>query len=101
MTPTKDNIKYSTIAPSDGNVDKVFKSKILKPFDNIAIDFISELSNKILKNNNLKEFPELVSMAFWMRKSHILSLKKSFLTKRKKRVWLARGTRHFILLHQM
>ncbi len=92
MTPTKDNIKYSTIAPSDGNVDKVFKSKILKPFDNIAIDFISELSNKILKNNNLKEFPELVSMAFWMRKSHILSLKKEFFNKKKERVWLARGT---------
>lgn len=88
----KDNIKYSVIAPSDGNIDKVFSRKILKPFDDLTIDFISELSNKILKNNNLKGFPELISMAFWMRKSHILSLKKEFLDKKKNKVWLARGT---------
>ena len=100
MTPTRDNIKYSTIAPSGGNVDKVFENKILKPFDNIAIDFISELSNKILKNNNLKEFPELISMAFWMRKSHLLSLKKEFFNKKKIEFGLP-GARHFILLHQM
>lgn len=88
----KDNINYNLISPKNGKVDKVFASKILKPFDDIAVEFISELSKKILKDNNLKNFPELVSMAFWMRKSHILSIKNEFFDKKKDRVWLARGT---------
>lgn len=86
------NIEYRLISPKDGNVDTILSSKILKPFEDKAIDFISELSKEILKNNSLKAFPELISMAFWMRKSNILSLKKEFINNKKERIWIARGT---------
>lgn len=92
MILMKNKINYEIIAPNGNNSEIVFAKKILKPFDDIAIDFIAELSNRILKDAKLKEFPELISMAFWMRKSHILSLKQEFLEKRKDRIWLARGT---------
>ena len=56
MILMKNKINYEIIAPNGNNSEIVFAKKILKPFDDIAIDFIAELSNRILKDAKLKEF---------------------------------------------
>ena len=51
----------------------------LSPFDNIILNFISDLSILILKNKKLRIYPDLITFGFWCRKSNIINLKKKFL----------------------
>ncbi len=52
--------------------------KPLIPFDQINIEFLSALSKKILESKEIKNFPELVALAYWLRKSNIVSIINSF-----------------------
>ena len=58
---------------------KYISSKIYtcKPFNNKICEFLSEVSSDLLKNK--KNYPEIVSFAFWCRKSNINFLKKKYL----------------------
>lgn len=58
---------------------KYISSKIYtyKPFDNKICEFLNEASSDLLKNK--KNYPEIVSFAFWCRKSNINFLKKKYL----------------------
>jgi hypothetical protein len=67
------------------------KTRVLPPFSDILIDFVAQVSQSILKDPLFKQYPELIALAFWMRRSHILQLKKNFLDEQKEKVWLGRG----------
>jgi len=66
-------------------------NKVLKPFSSILIDFVNDVSKAILKNSSLKEYPELMALAFWMRKSHIKVLHAYFKKQESGKVLLGRG----------
>ena len=53
------------------------KNYTYKPFNNKICEFLNEISSDLLKNK--KNYPEIVSFAFWCRKSNINSLKKKYL----------------------
>lgn len=57
----------------------------LKPFDDEILAFCETLSNKLAQ----KKDPELLALSFWLRKSHILELKRSF---EKRGLLVQRGT---------
>lgn len=57
---------------------KLSKQSLMKPFDDILLQFIEELSNKILLDKNMRRFPDLMAAAHWMRKEQLLKLKKEF-----------------------
>jgi len=84
-------LNFKIIAPINNNPESIFNQKILKPFDDISIEFIAKLSKKILENSNLRKFPELISMAFWIRKSNLLKIKKTYESSRKNKIWIGRG----------
>ncbi len=50
----------------------------LSPFNELSIEFLSSLSNKILSSKSLKGYPELVALAYWLRKSNVVSIIDSF-----------------------
>jgi hypothetical protein len=76
--------------PNIKNIDEInLESNPLKPFCDEIIEFVNELSNTILKNPYFKNFPELIALGFWMRKSNIEKLKKYFFSKEK--VLIGRG----------
>lgn len=56
-------------------------SPCLPSFDELAIDFLSEVSKNLLKKPGIKNFPELVSLAYWLRRSNISRITESFLEK--------------------
>ncbi|MBQ3442762.1 MAG: hypothetical protein IJG33_05880 [Selenomonadaceae bacterium] len=51
----------------------------LVPYSDSACNFLNDLSNEILKDNRCKNFPDIISVAFFARKGNIQRLKKSFL----------------------
>jgi|SaaInl8_200m_RNA_FD_contig_71_339519_length_8039_multi_7_in_0_out_0_2 hypothetical protein len=71
--------------------DLKIENSVLVPFSNILISFVSDVSKAILKDPFFKEHPELMALAFWMRKSHIKQLHKYFVEQSENKVLLGRG----------
>lgn len=77
------------------NVDSIddlnIEKRPLKPFSKILIDFVDDVSKTILKDSLFKQYPELMALAFWMRRSHISRLENYFKEMKKDKVLLGRG----------
>ena len=71
MTFKFSNIKY--LAGS-----KNISSIISEPFSDLSLDFFNELSTKIFKDKNSHNFRDLVTFAFWCRKSNLEKIKNNF-----------------------
>lgn len=50
-----------------------------KPFDERVITFCDELSRGLLKAKNCKTYPDLVTLAFWLRKSNLKTICKKYI----------------------
>ncbi len=50
-------------------------------FDDLSIDFLSALSKRILETAGIKNYPELVALAYWLRKANLTSVITSFKNK--------------------
>ncbi len=64
--------------PKRGNLNSVLEKKYLQPFNDDVVALVACLSQKLFHDEEAKKFPELVALAFWMRKKNILELKKDF-----------------------
>lgn len=49
-----------------------------EPFDEEIIDFLNDVSRKIMGLKEAKAYPDVITLGFWMRKTSVLSLKKRF-----------------------
>lgn len=58
--------------------EQIVKIKPLDIFSEIVIDFLNQLSGKLLADYRARKFPDVVTFAFWCRKSNILNLKKMY-----------------------
>ncbi|MFD1736768.1 acyl-CoA reductase [Bacillus salitolerans] len=61
-------------------------------FDEVVIEFLNEFSKAILKNKSMREYPELMATAYWLRKSHLEQLKNDYIDQIGDRIVLPRGT---------
>ncbi len=71
--------------------DLKIESSVLEPFSDILVDFVSDVSKAILKDPFFKEHPELMALAFWMRRSHIKQLNKYFTEQSNNKILIGRG----------
>ena len=46
------------------------------PFDNEIIDFLNTLSKMLMKLPEAKMYPDVITLAFWMRKSSVMELRE-------------------------
>ena len=49
-----------------------------KPFDELVVEFLSDLSKELMLDKKAKLFPDIVTLGFWLRKSSVLKLKERF-----------------------
>jgi hypothetical protein len=81
-----------TIAEDYGEqLQRVRLARTLPPFDPIVVDFIDAVSKAVLLDPAFRKMPEMMAVAHWMRRAHILELGRAFEERRGDRVWLARG----------
>ena len=59
---------------------KINKAKILPLFSDLILQFLSELSNRLLANTKAKDFVDVMSYAFWIRKASIEKERKRYKT---------------------
>ena len=55
-----------------------FKDGPFEIFDQNIISFLNEISKEILKNNECKKFPDLITFGFWCRANNIKLLLKNY-----------------------
>jgi hypothetical protein len=55
--------------------NKSFKSIVRKPLSDLSIDFLEEFSNELKKSKIVYEYPDLVYLIFWCRRTKINKLK--------------------------
>ena len=70
------NIQYAV-----GNADVMYQMQIAPariPFDASIIDFLNTVSKVLLSDCEAKVYPDVVTLAFWMRKASVEGLKKRF-----------------------
>ena len=84
------NIRY--LVPKRGKIENLWNLKNDPIFSNYSKDFISTFSKELISKKNIKNYPELLSLAFWMRKSNLKKIEDNFFLERKKRFFLSKGT---------
>ena len=70
---------------ADGEI--ILNQRILGQFDSGVLDFINEISERILKDYSYRPYPELIAMAFWMRKANITKIREEFEADKRDRLW--------------
>lgn len=71
------------------NFEEYTKNSYLEPFSDIIINFLDSLSKELIKNKNSKDYPDVVTFAFFCRKANLISLKNQYYNKNELR--LGRG----------
>ncbi len=61
------------------------------PFDKAVIDFLNAVSKALLSDREAKGYPDVVTLAFWMRKASIENLKNRFSDDNESIVKVGRG----------
>jgi hypothetical protein len=72
-----DEITY--LVGSRSNVDNSRSVRPLKPFSDTIVDFCNEFSSLLLKDAHARQYPDVVTLGFWLRKASVLSMKDRFL----------------------
>lgn len=72
-------------------IDSIVAMSPLSPFHPAVLSFLQTVSKEILKEHSYRRFPELIALAYWLRKTHIIELQKTFEDETKGKVLLARG----------
>lgn len=67
------------------------RSGTLPPFDPVVVDFVDAVSKAVLLDPVMRRMPEMAAVAHWMRKAHVLELRRSFEAQRGERIWLPKG----------
>ncbi len=84
-------LNYEIATPTGGKLSNLLAQKVWMPFDERAMSFIDAFAERILQDKSFRRFPELVAMAFWMRRATVARLKASFEERRGDRLWIGRG----------
>lgn len=71
-------------------LEQTVSAKIREPFSDDILDFLNTLSKILLGNREAKAYPDVVTLAFWMRKTSMEGLKTRF-TGRDSLIRLGRG----------
>jgi hypothetical protein len=60
-------------------LERMEQEKPLVPFCGQTVDFLDKLSKLLMKSRNGKEYPDLITFAFWCRKASVMEMKKRIL----------------------
>jgi len=69
----KNQVLFNEIFPRE-----FFEQKTAQPFDKEALDFLNEISRQAFLSPEIKKYPELSALSYWVRKSSISAIIKDF-----------------------
>lgn len=54
------------------------RGRVLPSFNPLLIDFCHHLSIDLMEHPEIKQFPDITALAFWLRKTHLVQLQQNF-----------------------
>ncbi|PLS17888.1 acyl-CoA reductase [Bacillus sp. M6-12] len=72
-------------------IESVANKEPLSPFYPEVLSFLQGLSREMLKDHSYRRYPELIALAYWLRKAHLSKLQELFSKNTKERFIHARG----------
>ena len=82
--------KVGFLVGSAEMINQMTSAPAKEPFSDDVIEFLNEVSKKLIKDPRSKIFSDVVTLGFWIRKASILKLKERF-EKRDNNIRLGRG----------
>jgi hypothetical protein len=73
VLPEKDKVEYLVGDPSN-----ILQSRVLHPLNDLTIEFLSELSNIILKSPIAKLYPDVITFGYWCRAANLKKMKAGY-----------------------
>ena len=73
-------------------VTNLAQKSLFSPFDEHVLLFFQQVSQHLMKGVNHRQYPELVALAYWLRKGNITRLKLEYQLMRQDRIIRPRGT---------
>ncbi|MEL6682527.1 MAG: acyl-CoA reductase, partial [Pseudomonadota bacterium] len=64
--------------PQGGDIDRLLAAPDLPPFHPSIVDFVGALSRALMKTQAARGFPEIISLAHWMRPRALLDLAENY-----------------------
>ena len=61
--------------------EKLPSTPARQPFDDPIVDFLNDVSRALMKDSRSKDYSDIVTFAFWIRKASVLKLKERFMNK--------------------
>lgn len=84
--------QYENLVTASPSLEDLSVVAPLKPFAQQTFDFIDALSSSIMQSASARKHPELMALAFWMRKANLTRLAESFYKEIGDRIYVPRGT---------
>ncbi len=68
--------KVTFLVGSAETIEQMIMAPALKPFDDMVIDFLSDVSRVLMKDPRSKAYSDVVTFGFWLRKGSTVKLKE-------------------------
>ncbi len=79
------------VLPEKIDEARLLSAKIRQPFEAITLDFFDDVSRLLLKSPLIREYPDVTTLAFWMRKSSMSKLKADYMKTHGEAVFAGKG----------
>lgn len=70
--------KLTFVVGCKEDIEEIKNITPIKPFSDNVIAFLSDASKWLMNNKDAKKYPDVITLAFWMRKSALIKLRERF-----------------------
>lgn len=77
---------------NEETIEAVVAQNPLSPFHPDVLSFLQNIAMTMLKDHSYRRHPELIALAFWLRKAHLVKMDGEFVKQTENKVVVARGT---------
>ncbi len=74
------NSNFTLLYPDKVNWELFIRNNAVAPFSDCVIDYLSALSSSLLKDRQTRLYPDVITFAYFCRKSNLLKLKEKYVT---------------------
>jgi len=82
---------YTSLLPNAPALQSLCAAPLLRPFDPAALAFVEAVSTALLASSAARHHPELVALAYWMRRASITRLRQTVESANAGRILVPRG----------